>query len=577
MNIWKRTEKNGIYSVLLCMVLCGTTLCGCKSASDAEKDGLGSYTYGEEKSQCSDTVHEGSDSEEYPEPDSEEHLEPIEADSEDYLEPIRRANYSFFSEINGAWFVEDSDRFAYCERYRLPHDGRCSVTGKIQLAEMKEANALAQAVNRYHEEMYENHKARMQGYGEAEMKTEVFATHTDETRYCDNIYTLASFRWGNVFTVLDIEETPDAGCRAVIANFNSMTGEKYEAADLFNTADYVEELTDIIRQRYGDLDADEWSRILHSRFSFALTYRGLLLYGDGPEKISRFAWENIADILAPELIADVVRYSEWNNPYRFDTETWTGGHLYDIFEANQGSDAVEWHKSSGYHYIKAEAGGEKETEEKWFVDDSDRFSYYAECELEQPYEGYGSGVWEIQLAEMKGTDALAEAVNRYHEELYESRKAQMQIFQEEAAAMDAEEVQDSFWKTHTNLFTMAAFRWGNLFTVVDMDDVGYKGCGIEMSASFNATTGEKYEFENLFQGENYREELLEIIRKENERNEYFNWWIDDLEPGGFTYLISYHGLLIGEAYESKYVLVKWEDLRDILSPEFVSDVLVDTD
>ena len=283
MNIWKRTEKNGIYSVLLCMVLCGTTLCGCKSASDAEKDGLGSYTYGEEKSQCSDTVHEGSDSEEYPEPDSEEHLEPIEADSEDYLEPIRRANYSFFSEINGAWFVEDSDRFAYCERYRLPHDGRCSVTGKIQLAEMKEANALAQAVNRYHEEMYENHKARMQGYGEAEMKTEVFATHTDETRYCDNIYTLASFRWGNVFTVLDIEETPDAGCRAVIANFNSMTGEKYEAADLFNTADYVEELTDIIRQRYGDLDADEWSRILHSRFSFALTYRGLLLYGDGPE------------------------------------------------------------------------------------------------------------------------------------------------------------------------------------------------------------------------------------------------------------------------------------------------------
>ena len=560
MNIWKRTEKNGIYSVLLCLVLCSTTLCACRSVPDVEKDDLGSYTYGEEESQCSDTVQE-------------------ELNSEDYLVPIRKANYSLFSEINGAWFVEDGDRFAYCGTYRLPHDGRSSVTGKIQLAEMKGTDALAQAVNRYHEEMYENHKARMQGYGEADaaLETEDFAACTDETRYCDNIYTMASFRWGNVFTVLDIEETPDAGSTAVIANFNSMTGEKYEAADLFNTADYVEELTDIIRQGYGDLDAEKWNRILHSRFSFALTYRGLLLYGDGPEKISKFAWEDIADILAPELIADVVRYSEWNNPYRRYTETWTGGHLYDIFEANQGADAMEWNKSSGYCYIEAEAGGEKETEEKWFVDNSDRFSYYAECDLEQPYEGYGAGVWEIQLAEMKGTDALAQAVNRYHEELYESRKAQMQVFQEEAAAMDAEEVRDNFGKTHANLFTMAAFRWGNLFTVVDMDYVGYKGCGIEMSASFNMTTGEKYEFEDLFQGENYREELLKIINKEADRNEYFFWWYDDLEPGGFTYLISYHGLLIGEAYESTYALVKWEDLRDILSPEFVSDVLVYTD
>lgn len=58
------------------MVLCGTTLCGCKSVSDVEKDGLGSYTYGEEESQCSDTVQE-------------------ETDSEEYLEPIRVGNRGF--------------------------------------------------------------------------------------------------------------------------------------------------------------------------------------------------------------------------------------------------------------------------------------------------------------------------------------------------------------------------------------------------------------------------------------------------------------------------------------------------
>lgn len=108
---------------------------------------MGSYTYGEEESQCSDTVQE-------------------QLNSEDYLVPIREANYGLFSEINGAWFVEDGDRFAYCGTYRLLHDGHSSVTGKIQLAEMKGTDALAQAVNRYHEELYESQKAQMQVFQE---------------------------------------------------------------------------------------------------------------------------------------------------------------------------------------------------------------------------------------------------------------------------------------------------------------------------------------------------------------------------------------------------------------------------
>ncbi len=296
MNIRKRTEKKGICNVLLCVALCGTTLCACKSGSDAEKVDLGSYTYGEEEHQCSDAAKE-------------------EPDGEDYLVPIVEGNRGFFSEMNGAWFVDDSDRFYYYEEYEPLHDG------------------------------------------------------------------------------------------------------------------------------------------------------------------------------------------------------------------------------------------------------------------------YGAGVWEIRLGEMKGDGKLAQAVNRYHEELYESRKAEMKAFQEEVTALSAEDLQewDDFWKANANIFTMAAFRWGNLFTVVNMDYVGYKSCGIVPAASFNITTGEKYEIGDLFCTENYREELLEIIEKEAVRNEYFDWWDDDLQPGGFTYLISYHGLLIGETYGTRYVLVKWEDMRDILSPEFVSDVLVYAD
>ncbi len=560
MNIRKRTEKKGIYNVLLCVALCGTTLCACKSGSDAEKVDLGSYTYGEEEHQCSGAAKE-------------------EPDGEDYLVPIVEGNRGFFSEMNGAWFVDDSDRFSYCETYDPPHEDCCSASWKIQLAEMKGTDVLAESVNRYHEEMYENSKTLMQECREAvtAMGTEDFAAHADGIRYCDHVYTLASFRWGNIFSVLDIEEMWDSGCTAVIANFNSVTGEKYEFADLFNTADYTERLTEILRRPHGYVaDADEWNSILHSRFSFALTYRGLLLYDEGAEDVLTFAWKDIADILTPELISDVVRYSGWNNPYRRDTETWTGGHLYPVFEANQGQCAMRWY-ASDYHYIKAEASGEKETEEQWFLDDSDRFYYYEE--YEPLHDGYGAGVWEIRLGEMKGDGKLAQAVNRYHEELYESRKAEMKAFQEEVTALSAEDLQewDDFWKANANIFTMAAFRWGNLFTVVNMDYVGYKSCGIVPAASFNITTGEKYEIGDLFYTENYREELLEIIEKEAVRNEYFDWWDDDLQPGGFTYLISYHGLLIGETYGTRYVLVKWEDMRDILSPEFVSDVLVYAD
>lgn len=557
MNIWNRTEKIAICNVLLCAALCGTALCACGSDAntdtDTEKGDPDSYTYAAQERQHSDAVEE-------------------RPDAEKYLTYIEEANSGFFTEMNGPWFVDDSDRFTYCAQDDPLYDDHRSTAWRIRLAEMKGTDTLAQAVNRYHEELYESQKALMQ----ERMETKDSAAHTDGTCYCDNIYTLASFQWGNVFTVLDIEEMSDSSCLPVIANFNSITGEKYEFADLFNTADYREWLTEI--RQTGRYVADE-RKILYSSFSFALTYSGLELYEDGTGEVLGFAWEDIEDILTPELISDVVRYSNRYNPYRKDTETWTGAQMYPVFEANKGACAMRWtwHPTPEYQYIESWTDEEKKTEERWFVDDSDRFYYYEEDEPVQG--GYGGGLWEIQLGEMQGDSKLAQAVNRYHEELYESRKAQMQEFQEEVTAMDAEDFaydDTLFWKANANLFTMAAFRWGNLFSVVDMEYVGYKSCRI-VPASFHITTGERYEIGDLFCVEDYRAELLRIIEKEAGENEYFYWWEDDLKPGSFTYLISYQGLFIGDVFGDRYVLIKWEDMRDILSPEFVEEVLLDSD
>ncbi len=557
MNSWHLAKKNCICAVILCV--CGCILYACKPTPDMETGSPDSDAYSEQKYQRPYVMEE-------------------ESDSEDYLSPITWANQGLCSEINGDWFIEDGDRFAYYEEYELPHEKQFKVTWEISLAEMEGTDKLAQEFNRYHEELYESRKAVMVEHEKevAAMRPEDFPEKTDRVQYGDSIRTIASFKWGNIFTVMDIEDMADSNRTAVIANFNSETGEKYEFAEMFNTADYKEGLTEIIRKMCGDVDADKWNRILNSHFSFAITYYELLLYEDGTEELLGLAWENIEDILTPEFILDVVRYSNRNNPDRLDTETRTGVHLYQIFEANQGEPAMYWYRyiDPGFHYITYEE--EVETDSRWFVDDSDRFAYYEK--YDPLHDEHCNAIWEILLAEMKGTDTLAQAVNQYHEELYESQKAQMQEHQEEVMAMSIEDFRAGINGSQysDDICTMAAFQWGNIFTVVDMADTMYTGCYI-VPANFNSTTGERYEFEDLFCTENYRKELLKIIEKEADENEYFFWWGDDLEPGEFSFIVSYHGLLIGDNVKPWYALIKWEDLKDILSPEFVSEVLVYAD
>lgn len=245
-------------------------------------------------------------------------------------------------------------------------------------------------------------------------------------------------------------------------------------------------------------------------------------------------------------------YSEekdYSNPYERYRETFDGIYLYDIYEANKGS----------------EADGD------WFVDDSERFTYY---EVYDPLnDEHSSAKWVIELAEMKGTDKLAQAVNEYHTQLFEDQKEWMQEKQKTVTAMDVEEYRHGINLTHysNNIRTMASFEWGNIFTVVDMENISDRRC-CPVIANFNKSTGKKYEFADLFNTGDYRKKLLEIIKRK--LGGYTSGW-DISEEYPFSFAISYHGLLL---YEDVYgtedmLLIEWSELEDILSQEFISDVL----
>ena len=242
---------------------------------------------------------------------------------------------------------------------------------------------------------------------------------------------------------------------------------------------------------------------------------------------------------------------DYTNPYALDTETITGGYLYVIFEANKGCNA----------------NGE------WFIDGSDRFTYY---EVYDPLsDEYRSAYWEISLSEMKGTDKLAQAVNEYHAELFESQKIMMQEKQREVTAMSIDDYLKYMNGSHysANIRTKASFEWGNIFTVVDMEDTYYSTC-TAVPANFNKVTGEKYELADLFNTEDYKEKLVEIIRHKF-GDTYALWWVVEFKHS-FSFAITYHGLLLCENGTSKTLLIEWGELEDILSQEFISDVLEHT-
>ena len=261
----------------------------------------------------------------------------------------------------------------------------------------------------------------------------------------------------------------------------------------------------------------------------------------------------LSPIQKKSLIWPGLRYSE-GNPY--STEVLAESYLHDLYEANLGADAEE------IPLIANEA-----------------WEYARHYDLILHDDHPASSDWTIQLLGMEGTDALAQSVNAYHEELYRMEKARLEERQQEAIENSGEISWMWFGAYNGDLLTRAAYTWGNIVTVVDVEDRFSSADCLELPANFNKTTGERYELSDLFCTQDYQERLLQIIEEKYEDGAV---WSRNLSSrweyyGRPIFGITYRGLLLSEGFNGRTALVEWRDMKDILSPEFISEVLVYAD
>lgn len=243
---------------------------------------------------------------------------------------------------------------------------------------------------------------------------------------------------------------------------------------------------------------------------------------------------------------DIIDEGRYVNPYAEYTETFSGGYLYDIYEANRGSDA----------------------DGDWFIDGSERFIYYKSS---NPFSDENRSIkWSIELAEMKGTSNLATEFNHYHNSLFEYRKEEMENEQEKVSGMNEDELNVSRERHGSQIYTKASFEWGNIFTVVDIVDPHYRGCSTVI-ANFNSESGKVYKLNDLFIIEDYEEKLIEIIKAELDG--YDQGWSIELEnPEWLSFVIGYRGLLLIDNISARSILIGWDKLKDILSQEILNEL-----
>lgn len=275
-----------------------------------------------------------------------------------------------------------------------------------------------------------------------------------------------------------------------------------------------------------------------------LTFSKVLV--KGTERTDSFIADSVSKAAENEDI--VSEKIDSTNPYALYKETFSGAYLYDIYEANKGSNA----------------------DGDWFIDDSERFTYY---EVYDPLNNENLNIeWEIELSEMKETNQLARTVNEYHAELFEGQKKKMQEEQQKIMSMEVDDL-DYYWAQYSsNIHTMASFEWGNIFTVVDMKDTHYRGCSAVV-ANFNKVSGKKYDIDDLFDTEDYKDKLLEIIKQESDG--YDDGWERSLKSDTFSVMIGYCGLLLIDKYPARTFFIEWDKLKDILSKEAYSELEID--
>ncbi len=98
---------------------------------------------------------------------------------------------------------------------------------KVELVKMTGNTVLAEAVNHFHEILFENSVKETKQLAQDGSGLFYMGEHVDFRHYSRNIHTIKCFYWGKVFTVVDVKNTHMpmiGGVSIVSANFNVETG-----------------------------------------------------------------------------------------------------------------------------------------------------------------------------------------------------------------------------------------------------------------------------------------------------------------------------------------------------------------
>ena len=233
------------------------------------------------------------------------------------------------------------------------------------------------------------------------------------------------------------------------------------------------------------------------------------------------------------------------NPY--SSEETVGFFMVDIFEAYRGCYIIEDYfekEDFFYHDI--------------FSPDQDE-GYYME--------------WKVELVKMTGNTVLAEAVNHFHEILFENSVKEMKQLAQEGSGLFYMGEHVDFRHYSRNIHTIKCFYWGKVFTVVDVKNTHMPMIGgvSIISANFNVETGKKYELADLYEKDNYFEWILSEIEKRYPKQEYLvKNWKACFERNNFTFLMAEHGLVLVDNFSQNVELMEWECMENILNLIFMN-------
>ena len=230
-----------------------------------------------------------------------------------YLYDMFEANRGGYT--GGYWFNEKENMLTYEKTHNSEMNESAYLYWKINLTTIDEETQFAKNFNKYHKRLYKTCKREMVKVQDEAIHTCDMNSSSQLSYYSREIFTYTFFTWNHMFSVIDIENQHQVkGCQPVVANFNIVTGKKYELRDVFADKDYREKLLIKMKEKqikevgYTNVN---WEMSLREEnwdeedAVFLLGKRGFVLIGDYSMGNLFFEWDELRDILSEEMIREV--------------------------------------------------------------------------------------------------------------------------------------------------------------------------------------------------------------------------------------------------------------------------------